>query len=348
MATPTPTLPLSLWIGDHPRSTRWDHGVMRRYIAYRIGLMVPTVLIASIVLFAIMRALPGDVVTVILSGSGSSAHSVEAREALREELGLNDPLVVQYGSWLVSMVNGELGGRSLTTGETVRTMLGRQFSVTLILTLYAVVLSVAISIPAGVFAAVQRDRWPDHLVRTTTAIGQAVPSFWVALLLILGLLVWFRWSPPIVYEPPWRAPLQHLQIMVIPAVLLAWEYSAHVARVTRAAMIEVLSQDYVRTARGKGLRERAVVWRHSLRNALIPTTTVLGLQLGTLLGGTLILEMIFGLPGLGRGVVAAAVERDYPVVLSVSVLLVVVMLIANLILDLLNRALDPRVSEPQL
>ena len=135
--------------------------------------------------------------------------------------------------------------------------------------------------------------------------------------------------------------------MLIPALLLAWEYSAHVTRVTRAAMIEVLSQDYVRTARGKGLPERTVIWRHALRNALIPSTTVLGLQLGSVLGGTLILEMIFGLPGLGRGVVTAAVERDYPVVLSVSVLLVLVMLVANLLLDLLSRALDPRASAPQ-
>ena len=320
---------------------------MRRYIAYRVGLIAPTLLLASVVLFLIMRALPGDVATVILSGSGSSAHSVDAREALRAELGLGDPLPVQYGRWLLSMVNGEFGGRSLATGETVRTLLGRQFSVTLLLTAYAVALSAALSIPAGVLAAVGRDRWPDYLVRAITAVGQAVPSFWVALLVVLGLLLWFGWSPPIVYEAPWRAPLQHLQVMFIPVLLLAWEYSAHVARVTRAAMIEALSQDYVRTARGKGLPEHVVVWRHALRNALIPSTTVLGLQLGSVLGGTLVLEMIFGLPGLGRGVVTAAVERDYPVVLSISVLLVLAMLVANLLLDLLARALDPRASAEQ-
>ena len=320
---------------------------MRRYVAYRFGLMVPTALIASIVLFGIMRVLPGDVTTVILSGSGSSAHSVEAREALREELGLDDALPVQYSRWLWSMVNGELGGRSLTTGETVRTLVGRQFSVTLLLTLYAVALSIGISIPVGVLAAVTRNRWPDYLIRVVTSVGQAVPSFWAALLIILGLLVWFRWSPPIVYVPPWRAPSEHLQIMIIPALLLAWEYSAHVTRVTRAAMIEVLSHDYVRTARAKGLNERTVVWRHSVRNAMIPSTTVLGLQLGTLLGGTLILEMIFGLPGLGRGVIQAAVERDYPVVLSLSVLVVLTMMIANLLLDLLSTWLDPRLRVPQ-
>ena len=320
---------------------------MRRYIAYRVGLMVPTTLLASVLLFAIMRALPGDVAAVILSGSGSGTHSIEAREALREELGLNAPLPVQYGRWLWSMVNGELGGRSLTTGETVRTLVSRQFSVTFLLTAYALSLSLVFSIPAGVLAAVNRNRWPDYLVRIITAVGQSVPSFWVALLLILGLLVFVRWSPPIVYVPPWRAPLEHAQIMMIPALLLAWEYSAHVTRVTRASMIDVLSHDYIRTARGKGLRERAVVWRHSVRNALIPSTTVLGLQLGTLLGGTLILEMIFGLPGLGRGVVQAAVERDYPVVLSVSVLLVLVMMVANLFLDLLSTWLDPRVSVPR-
>jgi peptide/nickel transport system permease protein len=319
---------------------------MRRYLVYRIGMMIPTVLIASIILFGIMRVLPGDVATVILSGSGTSPHSVEAREALRDELGLNDPIPVQYGRWLWSMVNGDFGGRSLATGEKVRTLVGRQFSVTLLLTAYAITLSVLISIPAGVLAAVTRNRWPDYFVRVITAVGQAMPSFWVALLLMLGLLVFLRWSPPIIYVQPWQDPMDHLQMMMIPTLLLAWEYSAHVTRVTRASMIQVLSRDYVRTARGKGLSERIVVWRHAMRNALIPSTTVLGLQLGTLLGGTLILEMIFGLPGLGRGVVQAAVERDYPVVLSVSVLLVLIMLVANLFLDLLNMWLDPRVSAP--
>ena len=316
---------------------------MTRYLFWRIALLALSTLLASVFIFGVLRVLPGDVAIVILGGGGAP-HTPEVREALREELGLNDPLAVQYGRWLWSMANGEFGGQSLVNGQSIRSLVARQLPVTLLLALYTVVLSVLISVPLGVLAVWRWRRWPDYVVRVVSIIGQAVPNFWVALLIVLGLVVVFRWSPPIVYTYPWQDPWNHLQIVIWPVLLLAWEYSSHIVRVTRASMLEVLHESYVLTARAKGLPERTIILRHVLRNALPPTITVMGFQLGALLGGTLILESIFGLPGLGRGLVTAALVRDYPVVQSLATLLVFAMLFINLIIDLVYTIADPRIS----
>ena len=317
---------------------------MRRYIAWRLALIVPTVLAASIVVFAVMRVLPGDIVLVILSGSGEAAVSPEAREALQEELGLNDPLLVQYGQWLWSMVNGEFGGHSLESREPISSIISRQLPVTLLLTGYAILLSILVSLPLGVLTAVRSNRWPDYVVRVATLGGLALPNLWVALLIILGLLLFFRWSPPVIYTTPWSDPWNHIQMIAWPAMILAWEYSSHLVRVTRSSMVEALSQAYITTARSKGLPEHAVVWRHALRNALIPAVTMLGLQFGSLLSGALILETIFGLPGIGRGLVQAALARDYPVIQSLASLLVFLSLVVNLVVDTTYTLIDPRIS----
>ncbi|MFH1483972.1 MAG: ABC transporter permease [Chloroflexota bacterium] len=316
---------------------------MIRYLLWRIALLVLSTLVASVVVFGVLRVLPGDVAIVILGGGGAP-HSPEVREALREELGLNDPLAVQYGRWLWSMASGEFGGQSLVNGQPIRSLVARQLPVTLLLALYTVVLSVVVSVPLGVIAVWRWRRWPDYIVRAVSIIGQAVPSFWVALLIILGLVLVFHWSPPIVYTHPWEDPWNHLQIIIWPVLLLSWEYSSHIVRVTRASMLDVLHENYVVTARAKGLPERTVILRHVLRNALPPTITVIGFQLGALLGGTLILESIFGLPGLGRGLVTAALTRDYPVVQSLATLLVFAMLSINLVIDLGYMTADPRIS----
>lgn len=314
---------------------------MRRYIAWRLALIVPTVLAASIVVFVVMRVLPGDIVGVII---GDVPVSAEAREALQEELGLNDPLPVQYGRWLGSMVNGEFGGRSLENREPIRSIIGRQLPVTLLLTGYTVVLSIFVSLPLGALAAVWSNRWPDHVVRVTTLGGLALPNLWVALLVILGLLLFFRWSPPIIYTIPWSDPWNHIQMMAWPVLILAWEHSSHLVRVTRSSMMEALSQVYITTARSKGLPESTVVLRHALRNALIPAVTMLGLQFGSLLSGAIILETIFGLPGIGRGLVQAALARDYPVIQSLASLLVLLSLVVNLVVDTTYTLIDPRIS----
>ena len=316
---------------------------MTRYLFWRIALLALSTLLASVFIFGVLRVLPGDVAIVILGGGGAP-HTPEVREALREELGLNDPLAVQYGRWLWSMANGEFGGQSLVNGQSIRSLVARQLPVTLLLALYTVVLSVLVSVPLGVLAVWRWRRWPDYVVRVVSIIGQAVPNFWVALLIVLGLVVVFRWSPPIVYTYPWQDPWNHLQIVIWPVLLLAWEYSSHIVRVTRSSMLEVLHESYVLTARAKGLPEHLIILRHVLRNALPPTITVMGFQLGALLGGTLILESIFGLPGIGRGLVTAALARDYPVVQSLATLLVFAMLFINLIIDLVYTVADPRIS----
>ncbi len=317
---------------------------MHRYLAWRILLFAPTLIIVSFVIFGIMRVLPGDVVNVVLGGTGQTTYDAAQLESLREELGLKDPLAVQYGKWLWSMVNGEFGGRSLVDRESIRSLIARQLPVTVQLALYTMALSIILSVPLGVVAALRQDRWPDYLVRLVTITGQAVPGFWLALLFLLGLLVIFRWSPPVIYSNVWEDPWNHAQIMVWPTLALAWGYGSYLTRVVRASMLEVLRQDYIRTAHGKGLGGWVVFYRHGLRNAMIPIVSVVGLQVGGLLGGAVVLESIFVLPGLGRGIVQAVVARDYPVIQSLATILVVMMLSVNLIVDAVYALLDPRIS----
>ena len=314
---------------------------MHRYIAWRLALIGPTVLAASVLVFVVMRVLPGDVVGVII---GDIPISAEARETLQEELGLNDPLPVQYGQWLRSMAQGEFGGHSLESGEPIRSIISRQLPVTLLLAGYTILLSIFVSVPLGVLAAVWSNRWPDRIIRLATLGGLALPNLWAALLVLLGLLLLFGWSPPIIYATPWADPWGHIQMLAWPTLILAWEYSSHLVRVTRSSMLEALGQGYITTARGKGLPEHAVVLRHALRNALIPTVTMLGLHSATLLSGALILETIFGLPGIGRGLVHAALARDYPVIQSLASLLVFLSLAVNLVVDMVYTRIDPRIS----
>ncbi|PZC45423.1 MAG: peptide/nickel transport system permease protein [Chloroflexi bacterium] len=314
---------------------------MLRYIAWRLALLIPTLLAASVVVFLVMRVLPGDVSQVI---AGDVAVSPAVREALAEELGLNDPLHVQYGQWLWSMVNGKFGGNSLESKESIRSIIGQQLPVTLLLTGYTLLLSILVSLPLGMLAARWSNRWPDYITRIVSLGGLSLPSLLVAVLVLLGLLLAFRWSPPILYASPWADPWTHLQIMIWPALILAWEQSSHLVRVTRASVLEALDRSYVATARSKGLAERVVLVKHALPNALIPTVTMIGLHFGVLISGAVILENIFGLPGIGRGIVHAAQVRDYPVVQSLAVLLVLFSLVVNLVVDIVYSRLDPRVG----
>lgn len=317
---------------------------MKAYLLWRLLLIVPTALLASITIFVVMRALPGDVAIVILSGGGETPHSVEAREAFRTQLGLDQPLLTQYGRWLTSMTGGEFGGKSLFTHQPIRSTIARQLPITLLLTTYIVLLSFAVAVPLGILSAVHRARWPDRLIRLLTLTGGAIPSFWIALLILLGLVLAFGWSPPIIYTSPWAGPWNHIQIMALPVLVLTWEFSSHLLRITRSTLLDVLERSYVTAARARGLRARAVLLRHAFRNILIPILTISGLQVTTLLGGVIILESIFGLPGIGRGLVQAATVRDYPVVQSLATLLVVFALLSSLLVDLAYRLIDPRIT----
>jgi peptide/nickel transport system permease protein len=317
---------------------------MQQYLMRRLLLYVPTLILASMGIFAIMRVLPGDVALIILGGEESSPSAMEQLDSLRKELGLLDPLPVQYGNWMWSMVNGDFGGRSILDREPLPQIIARRLPVTLQLTLYTVILGWFISVPLGLIAAVYQNKWPDYIIRVTTLAGHALPSFWLALVLLLIMLIYFRWTPPLFYTDLWDDPWNHIKKMIWPALVLAWGFSSYLTRVTRSNVLEVLRQDYVRTARSKGLTETVVVMRHALRNALIPVITLGGLQLVGLLSGTVILETIFSLPGIGQGVVLAATERDYPVIQSLVLLLVFVMLSLNLIVDMIYAFVDPRIS----
>lgn len=290
-----------------------------------------------------MRALPGDVAAAVLGGEGEALRP-EVVAAIRDELGLDDPLAVQYGRWVWSLVGGELGGRSLQTGEPIAAQVGRQLPVTLHLTLYSALLAIVVSVPLGVAAARHRGRAPDVTARLLGVAGSSVPGFWVAVVALLMLVLYFRWSPPLVYAHLWHDPAQNLQIMAIPALVLAWGFGAHLTRVTRAGVLEALGQNHVFTARAKGVPPDRILVNHALRTTWIPVITVAGTQIGALLGGAVILETVFGLPGLGRGLVEAVVARDYPVVQSLSVLLVALVLLINLVIDLVYAYADPRIQ----
>ena len=319
---------------------------MQRYLVRRFLLFIPTLFIASIIIFGIMRFLPGDVALLILGGSGDEQliFTEKQLENLRDQLGLNDPLLVQYGDWVWSLLRGDFGGESLTTKEPLGEIIARRLPVTLQLTLLTFTIAIVIALPLGVAAAIWQDRWPDYLARITTILGLALPNFWVALLVITGLIVFFSWAPPVIYVNSWEEPWTHLQIIIWPALVLSWGFSSYVARVTRSTMLETLRQDYIRTARSKGLAERAVIWRHALRNALIPVVTIAGGFFGSLISGTVILETIFGIPGLGQGIVSAATTRDYPVIQTLTLLLVLLQLSVNLTIDIIYVFLNPRIT----
>ena len=316
---------------------------MKGYVIRRLLLFVPTLFFASLLIFGAMRVLPGDVAARILNEE-EGVITKDQYDALREKLGLREALPVQYGKWIWSMVNGEFGGSSLVSREPIADMVSRRLIVTGQLAMYTIVLTMIIAIPLGILAAVYQDKWPDYVIRTFTIAGHAIPNFWLALMVLLLLVLVVEWSPPLRYVHVWENPVAHLQKVIWPVLILTWGYTAFMTRITRSNVLEVLRQDYVRTARSKGLHEVVVMSRHVLRNALIPVITVGGFYLSFLLSGSLILENIFGIPGIGQGIIAGATERDYPVIQSLTLLLVFFLLTVNLLVDLLYKLVDPRID----
>ena len=316
---------------------------MKGYVIRRLLLFVPTLFFASLLIFGAMRVLPGDVAARILNEE-EGVITKDQYDALREKLGLREALPVQYGKWIWSMVNGEFGGSSLVSREPIADMVSRRLIVTGQLAMYTIVLTMIIAIPLGILAAVYQDKWPDYVIRTFTIAGHAIPNFWLALMVLLLLVLVVEWSPPLRYVHVWENPVAHLQKVIWPVLILTWGYTAFMTRITRSNVLEVLRQDYVRTARSKGLHEVVVMSRHVLRNALIPVITVGGFYLSFLLSGSLILENIFGIPGIGQGIIHGATERDYPVIQSLTLLLVFFLLSVNLLVDLLYKLVDPRID----
>jgi peptide/nickel transport system permease protein len=312
---------------------------MQRYIIQRVMLVVPTLIIVSFLVFFLVRIMPGDYVHAKL---GDIAYTPEEAQELRHRLGLDRPIYHQYAIWISDILRGDLG-ESLVTRESVRTELGERVEVTLELGALSLIFTVLIGVPIGVLAAVRRDSLLDYVLRSAAILGLAIPGFWIATVVLVYASIWFGWSPPIIYQRFTENPSSNMQQFLLPAAIMALGAAAVVMRMTRSMVLEVLGQDYVRTARAKGLRELIVLVRHALRNALIPVVTVLGVSVASLLGGTVIFENIFALPGVGRYMIQAVAARDYPVVEGVSLALTVGIVLVNLLVDVSYSLLDPRI-----
>ncbi|MFI0848370.1 ABC transporter permease [Mesorhizobium sp. IMUNJ 23232] len=310
---------------------------MTAYLTQRILIALATLLVASLVVFAVLEILPGDPARLMLGINATP----DAVEALREQMGLNHSLPVRYFNWIGGLATLDLG-RSYTYSVPVIDLVTERIAVSLPLALISLFLSVAIAIPVGAFAAERRGRAGDALSMGVAQVGVAIPNFWFALLLIYVFAVWLRLVPAGGF-PGWNAGIwPALKALLLPAVALALPQAAILSRVTRSALIEVLGEDYIRTARAKGLPFGVVLWRHALRNALIPVLTIVGLQFSFLLAGTIIIENVFYLPGLGRLVFQAITQRDLIVVEGVVMLLVATVIAVNLLVDLSYALVDPR------
>jgi peptide/nickel transport system permease protein len=312
-----------------------------RYVLGRLWLLVPTLVGMSLLVFFMLRLLPGDIVDVMTGGDIPS--TAQSKERLREAFGLDKPLPVQYVTWVANIARGDLG-TSFRSGEPITTILLRTLPITLELTLLAVVVATVCAIPLGVVSAVVRESSFDYVARLAGLVGLSMPNFWLATLMLLFTSVIFHWIPPVNWIPPFQDPIGNLKQMLLPTAAIALQLMAILMRMTRTMMLEVLQQDYVRTARAKGAEERLVVFRHALRNALIPVVSVIGFQLGALMGGSAIVEVIFGLNGVGNTLVQAIFNRDYPVVQATTLFVAAVFVFANLGVDLLYGYLDPRLK----
>jgi peptide/nickel transport system permease protein len=315
-----------------------------RYLAQRLISTVPTVLLATVAIFLLVRVVPGDIVLTILA---DTPHSVEMREALRDELGLNDPLPQQYARWLWNMLNGTFGGHSMETGEPISEMVRREAPATALISVYTLAVSLAAAFPLGLWAAMKPSRSVSATIRAITLAGLSLPNVLVASLVLLGLLRMFRWSPPIIYSTPGQDLGQHLQMVVWPVLILSWEFGSHLIRILQSTVSEVLQKEFVTAAVARGVPRLSIALRHTLRASGGPVLNVIGLQVGVLLGGTLVLESIFGIPGVGRGLVHAALARDLPVVQSYATIMVTLVLVVNLLVDVAHSAADPRTRSSQ-
>jgi peptide/nickel transport system permease protein len=306
----------------------------------RLLLAIPVLLLSSLIVFGLMRVMPGDALIALMGESGN----VGARELakLRKDLGLDRPYYEQYGIWLWQMVSLN-PGYSIFTNEPIAVALKKSIPVTLELATLALILGLVIAIPVGVLSATRQDKASDYVGRIVAMSGLSLPDFWLGTLVITFAAIWFRWIPPIGYASLWEAPLTNLQQFLLPAAVLGFRLSAATMRMTRSTVLEVLREDYVRTAWAKGLGGRIVVYKHALKNALIPVVTIVGGQLGTLLAGTVIVETIFALPGMGRLTVEAILFRDYPVVQTNVMLVAATLVTLNLVVDLTYAWLDPRI-----
>jgi len=317
---------------------------MRQYLLRRILAGILTLFGVSIIIFAIMRILPGDVVLFMLAGSEGDISRVDpARlKEVRAQLGLEKPLYAQYVDWMLSVSRGEMG-QSMFRKENVREIIQARAPLTVQLALQAIAVSWLIGLPLGLISALRQNTWMDHVSRVTAIITMAMPSFWLGGMVILALVGVFGWFPPLGYKTLWEDPASNLQQLLAPSVVLGAILAAFIARMTRSSVLEVVREDFIRTARAKGLRERLIVQRHMLKVALIPVITVSGLELAALLGGTVVIETTFGLKGLGDLLIASVRSRDYIVVQNLVLLFASGFIVINLLVDFAYGWMDPRI-----
>ncbi len=315
---------------------------MRGYILRRLLALLPTLVLASLIVFVTVRLIPGDVIDLMLSQNDVAADK-RSREQLIAALGLDVPMWQQYFRWIGAIVlHGDLGN-SLWQGTPVTSQLLARLPVTFELGAIAMVVGLVIALPIGVYSALRQDTPGDYIARSFSILLLAVPSFWLGTMVVVFPSIWWGWSPPIEFTPFMQSPTQNLQQMLLPGIVLGAALSAITMRLTRTMMLEVLRQDYIRTAWAKGLTERLVIVRHALRNALIPVVTLIGLQAPLLIGGAVILEQIFVIPGMGLLLLEAVQQRDYPVITGVFLMVGVAVMLINLIVDLSYGFLDPKV-----
>ncbi len=315
---------------------------MAKYILKRLLLMIPTLVGVAVLIFMLMRVVPGDIVELRFAGESAFAQK-ESLDIERARLGLDQPIWKQFLTWMWGIARLDFG-TSMWTGAPIIQEIRLRFALSLQLAVMATVVAVLLAIPLGVVAALKQDTWVDYVVRVFSIAGLATPSFWLGILFILGLLIIFRWLPPMVYTPFWINPWQNIIQLIWPALAVGYRYSAVATRMTRSAMLEVLREDYIRTARAKGLREKLILSRHALKNAMLPVLTVIALEFAFLMGGLVVTEQVFNLNGLGLLFVESVAHRDYTLTQALVLVVAFVFIFVNFLVDLMYAWIDPRIK----
>ena len=316
---------------------------MQRYVTRRLLAVIPTLFFASVIVFLMIRMLPGDAVDLIIKSSPFMENSEEMRIEIERDLGLDRPIHEQYVRWVSGIIlRGDLG-KSLLRDTPVAEEIAQRLPITMEMGLFAVFFALVIAIPIGVYSATRQDTTGDYVSRSVAILMLAVPSFWLGTMIVILPAIWWGWSPPTRLVPFTSDPIGHISVFLTPAAILGASLAAVTMRMTRTMMLEVLRQDYIRTARAKGLTERLVVMRHAIRNALIPVITLIGLFVPIIIGGTVILERIFDIPGMGQLLLLAVQDRDYPVITGIFLVVGIFVILVNLVVDLCYGMLDPKI-----
>ena len=314
---------------------------MQRYIVKRFLLMIPTLLGVAVFVFLLMRVIPGDIVEIkFTSEGGFVTEEVLAQE--RARIGLDKPIWQQFASWIWGIMRLDFG-TSMWTGRPISHEIGIRIQLSLEIAILATMVAILIAIPLGTLAALKQDTWVDYFIRVFSIAGLSIPSFWLGILIILFLLIYFHWVPPMFFTPIWVDPWENLSQMIWPAAAVGYRYSAVSTRMMRSSTLEVLREDYVRTARAKGLWERVVIIRHAMKNAMLPVITVIGLEFAFLIGGLVVTEQVFNLNGLGKLLVQSIAQRDYTMTQTLVMLVAVTFVLVNFVIDILYAWLDPRI-----